>query len=48
MRKDSIWVLKMEGTQTEGKFGSLRAAMNSAYLLTDDAIGKTDRDAAAA
>lgn len=48
MRKDSIWVLKMRGTDTEGKFGSLKAAMQSAYLLTDAAIGKGDNNAALA
>jgi hypothetical protein len=48
MRKDSIWVLKMQGTDTEGKFGSLEAAMQSAYLLTDAAIGKDDNNAALA
>ena len=46
MRKDSIWVLKMRGTETEGKFGSLEAAMQTAYLLTDAAIGSGDSHAA--
>ena len=45
MRRDSVWILKMQGTETEGKFGSLKAAMQSAYWLTDAAIGETDRDA---
>lgn len=48
MRKDAIWVLKMRGTETEGKFGSLKAAMQTAYLLTDAAIGSSDSDAALA
>ena len=48
MRKDSVWILRMKGTETEGKFGSLRAAMQSAYWLTDAAIGEADRDAEAA
>ena len=42
MRKESVWILKMDGTETEGKFGSLEAAMRTAYYLTDNAIGKTD------
>ena len=46
MRKDAIWVLKMRGTETEGKFGSLKAAMQTAYLLTDAAIGSGDSNAA--
>ena len=48
MRRDSVWVLKMKGTETEGKFGSLKAAMQSAYWLTDAAIGTRDSDAEAA
>ena len=48
MRKDAVWILKMKGTETEGKFGSLEACMQSAYWLTDAAIGETDRDAEAA
>ena len=48
MRKDAVWILRMKGTETEGKFGSLRAAMQSAYWLTDAAIGEADRDAEAA
>ena len=39
MRRDSVWILKMRGTETEGTFGSLKAAMQSAYWLTDAAIG---------
>ena len=46
--RDAVWILKMKGTETEGTFGSLRAAMQSAYWLTDAAIGETDRDAEAA
>ena len=45
MRRDSVWILRIKGTETEGKFGSLRAAMQSAYWLTDAAIGEADRDA---
>ena len=48
MRRDAVWILKMKGTQTEGTFGSLRAAMQSAYLLTDAEIGPRDSDAEAA
>ena len=48
MRKDSVWVLKMKNTETEGKFGSLEAAMRCAYLLTDAQIGETNRDGAPA
>jgi hypothetical protein len=48
MRKDSVWVLRMDGSATEGKFGSLKAAMQCAYWLTDAAIGTSDCDAAAA
>ena len=47
MRKDAVWILRMKGTETEG-VGSLRAAMQSAYWLTDAAIGEADRDAEAA
>ena len=32
----------MDGTQTEGKFGSLEAAMRTAYYLTDNAIGQAN------
>ena len=39
MKKGNMWVLRMQGTATEGKFGSLSAAMRCAYLLTDAAIG---------
>ena len=45
MRRDAVWILKMKGTETEGKFGSLQAAMQSAYWLTDAAIGETAGDA---
>ena len=48
MRRDSVWVLKMRGTETEGTFGSLKAAMQSAYWLTDAAIGQTDNHGASA
>ena len=47
MRKKSVWILKMDGTETEGKFGSLEAAMRTAYYLTDNAIGQTDSYATA-
>ena len=47
LRRDSVWVLKMRGTETEGKFGSLEAAMRNAYLLTDAAIGTGNNNAAA-
>ena len=43
----NLWKLKMRGTDTAGTFGSLRAAMQCAYLLTDAAIGETNCDAAA-
>ena len=46
MRRDSVWILKMQGTQTEGKFGSLEAAMRTAYLLTDAAIGEANHHGA--
>ena len=42
MRKNSVWILRMDGTQTEGKFGSLEAAMRTAYYLTDNAIGQAN------
>ena len=45
MRRDSVWILKMKGTETEGKFGSLKAAMQSAYWLTDAEIGARDCNA---
>ena len=48
MRKKSVWILKMDGTETEGKFGSLEAAMRTAYYLTDNAIGETNSYAAVA
>ena len=48
MRKKSVWILKMDGTETEGKFGSLEAAMRTAYYLTDNAIGEANSYAAVA
>jgi hypothetical protein len=39
MRRGNLWTLRMQGTTTEGKFGSLSAAMRCAYHLTDAAIG---------
>ena len=38
MRRDSVWILKMAGVSTEGKFGSLGAAMRCAYLLANAEI----------
>ena len=34
-KKGNVWVLQMQGTETEGTFGSLRACMQAAYCLTD-------------
>ena len=47
-RKDSIWVLRMRDTETQGTFGSLSAALRCAYWLTDAKIGQGDCDGAAA
>lgn len=38
----------MQGTSTIGKFGTLKAVMRNAYILTHDAIGTADSDATAA
>ena len=46
-KKNDIWVLRMQGTETEGTFGTLRAAMRCAYLLTDAEIGSGYCDGAA-
>ena len=45
-RRDNVWTLKLQGTSTEGKFGTLKAAMRNAYLLANDSLGETDSDAA--
>ena len=34
-KKGNLWTVRMQGTETEGTFGSLKAAMRVAYLLTD-------------
>lgn len=41
-----MWCLRMQGTSTEGKFGTLKAAMKCAYILAHDSLGETDSDAA--
>ena len=33
MRRDSVRILKMRGTETEGTFGSLKAAMTVRLLV---------------
>jgi len=48
MRKDSVWLLRMRGTDTVGSFGSLEAAMRTAYYLTDGNVGPGDSHAAIA
>ena len=35
MKRGNLWTLRMQGTSTEGTFGSLSACMRAAYLLTD-------------
>ena len=47
-RRDNVWTLKLQGTSTEGKFGTLKAAMRNAYLLANDAIGTADSHDSAA
>ena len=47
-RRNDLWVLRMQGTETEGVFGTLRAAMRCAYLLTDAEIGSGNCDGSSA
>ena len=35
MKRGNLWTLRMEGTETAGTFGSLKACMACAYHLTD-------------
>ncbi len=35
MKRGNLWTLRMEGTETSGTFGSLKACMQVAYNLTD-------------
>ena len=35
MKRGNLWTLRMQGTETEGTFGTLNAAMRCAYHLTD-------------
>ena len=41
-RKGNVWCLRMQGTSTEGKFGTLKAAMKCAYILAHDSLGTPD------
>lgn len=34
-KKGNLWTIRMQGSDTEGTFGSLSAAMRCAYWLTD-------------
>ena len=46
MKRGNLWTLRMQGTSTEGTFGSLSACMRAAYLLTDAELGNgTDWEA---
>ncbi len=47
-RQDNVWTLKLQGTSTVGKFGTLKAAMRNAYLLANDSLGATDSDESSA
>ena len=47
-RKGNVWCLRMQGISTEGKFGTLKAAMKCAYILAHDSLGQTDIDEPAA
>lgn len=48
MKKDSVWVMKVRNSCTEGQFGSLAAAMMCAYQIADGFDWKAASDAAIA
>ena len=51
LRRDNIWVLRVQDSCTTGTFGSLDAAMSAAYALAFDGTLKdwsADRDGEAA
>jgi hypothetical protein len=51
MRNNNVWVLKVKDSCTTGTFGSLEAAMSSAYAIAFNGTFKdweTDRDGEAA
>jgi len=46
MKKDNIWVLKVQNSCTQGTFGTLAAAMRCAYTLANGIDGQTTSYAA--
>ena len=48
MKKDSVWVMKVRDSCTQGQFGSLAAAMMCAYQIADGFDWKAAGDAAIA
>ena len=51
VRNNNVWILKVKDSCTTGTFGSLEAAMSSAYALAFDGTLKdwaADRDGEAA
>jgi hypothetical protein len=41
MKKDNVWILKVQNTCTQGSFGTLAAAMRCAYQLANETDWET-------
>jgi len=47
MKKDNIWLLKVQNSCTQGSFGTLAAAMRCAYTLANGIDGQATCTSAA-